>query len=117
MEQKKHNYLSKIMLLILFISLILCSCSSNPTKPKRPEWVPGEILIILLIDVEGNDYEDFILSYSEYEFKVIKIISKRLKLVHFSFDYNKIFCKDFLAMIQEDPRVDVAQLNHIYYPD
>ena len=58
-----------------------------------------------------------LLLWTLYDFKEIKIISERLKLVHFGFDYKKIFCKDFLAIIQEDPRVDVAQLNHIYYLD
>ena len=112
MERKRNKDITKYILFTILLMLILCSCS---TKPQLPDWVQGEILIILFIDIEGNEYDDFILSYSEYDFKELEIISEWLKLVHYSFNYKKIFCKDFLALIQEYPRVDLAQLNHIYY--
>jgi hypothetical protein len=65
------------------------------------DWVSGEILIILKSDVKDDAYDDFKLSYTDYGFKEIEIISKRLNLVHFSFKNEKITDLDFLSLISK----------------
>jgi hypothetical protein len=65
---------------VLTFILILISVSLFAS-----DWVPGEILVILNKDVKGSIYDNFILSYSGYDFKEVEIISSRLNLVHFSF--------------------------------
>ena len=53
-------------------------------------------------------------SYSQYELSEIEIISKRLNLVYFSFDNELIDEESLLVLINKDPIVRAAQLNHFY---
>jgi hypothetical protein len=77
------------------------------------EFKPGEILVLLHSNVKGNVYEDFIFSFSIYDFEEVEKISERLNLIHFKFDEKKISEENFLLILKANPNVDIVQLNYI----
>ena len=97
--------MKKVIIVLLMIISIRLNASS---------WVSGEILIILNPNVRGNVYDDFVSSYSQYGLTEVEVISTRLNLLHFSFKPSSIDDEVLLSLIRQDPRVNVAQLNHFY---
>ncbi|MCL2065625.1 MAG: hypothetical protein FWG98_14805 [Candidatus Cloacimonetes bacterium] len=96
-------------LILIIISIVIAvlniSCSSEKfTEPEPQDWTSGELYAKLNEDIKDEALEEFLLSYSEYELKII--FHDRLgNRFRFSFDYEKINEFKFLELMKNDQRV------------
>ena len=77
--------------LVMLVSMIVMpACNNSPTEPEiKKDWVTGEIYAQLNDDIRGEALDDFLLSFSEYELKII-FHDRIYNRFHFSFNPVKI---------------------------
>ena len=96
-----RNLINEIELLRIF---------SNDPRVVRAElepfyeWVSGEFVARLKDEIKDHAFDDFLLSYEEYELKVI-FHDKLYNRIKFSFDHQKIDQILFHELIRNDDRV------------
>ena len=105
-----------VIVLVIVVLMVAMSCTeSNPfSLPKNPNPVTGNLVIgeIGFILNQGENLDDLLLSYSDFEFRFIANDLNE-NWYEFAFNYNQKDGTELDEMLLRDPRVDNIEDSHL----
>lgn len=99
----------------LFLAIIVSILISAPLPAQQLNHRQGEVIVCLHPDTDRNSLarRHSILENKDTRFELTTCLSSDLNIWKATFDYTKIHEQEFLAALNRDPGVAVAQLNHL----
>ena len=99
------KYIKKII-----ISLLLMFSIMNCNLFRRPEWIRGQLGVTLYDHVVDELFDEFVLEYKKYDFKLVELISPSRIQGHYYFDPEIIKSSEFRDLLKTDNRVILAHV-------
>lgn len=96
-----------------FILLLSLFAVKSIHYSQSKNYLEGEVMVLLEPNIDVKAFSEE-LNQENLTFKVnpIQVLSKRMNIWRIGFDHEAISTTDFLSLMDHNPKVQIAQLNH-----